>query len=220
MARLSIDWIPGSENTLTAAGLLNEGIVTTWDAIWNSGQMTYTGDDHTTLGSWTTVTSPGGLDGIYAFAFDDETGTLSLAKSPDNDGDGVADTIEMLEFQSLSATDGSIDSDGDGVIDFFEYLYGSSMTDAFDGGFYFTPFNGSQAGGVSFIWTVRDGIRLNEDYAVHVSTNLRQWNELPADHYALTQVSNSGKTEVSLEMTHDYGRSVFFKLTKPVSTDP
>lgn len=78
IASLSINWIPGSEIALTATNLLDSGVVTTWEAIWNSGQMTYNGSDYTTLGNWSVVSAADGLAPGAQFNFVSATGTLTL----------------------------------------------------------------------------------------------------------------------------------------------
>jgi hypothetical protein len=140
---------------------------------------------------------------------------VTEAGALDSDGDGLADTIEMEYFGSLAHSDGTVDSDADGVLDFFEYMYGSALNDASDKGFFFhmaQSRDGSKSPSVE--WSVLRGLMPGYAYDVMISTDLTRWDPLPAAHYTLSQTHHDQRTNMRLEITHDYGDSVFIRLKK------
>jgi hypothetical protein len=138
-----------------------------------------------------------------------------LGISGDSDNDGMVDTWEELSFGGIEVSDGTLDSDGDGVKDFFEFLYGSDPLDALDSGFVFTARPGADGSGLFAGWTVEETRILGLNYLVQVSTDLSTWNPLPVNHYSLSESNREGKTDIELNLTHDYGPQVFLRLARP-----
>jgi hypothetical protein len=141
--------------------------------------------------------------------------STAISADPDGDDDGIADAWEELYFPSTSSIDGSLDSDGDGVLDFFEYLFGSIPINAASGGFSFGVGDGLVGTGIVFDWEVQEGFVLGSDYDVAVSTDLGAWVPLPVEHFTLEESTSDGRTQLELEIIHDYGTKVFLRLVSP-----
>lgn len=47
---MTIDWLSGSEYTITSASLLDNGVATTWENLWTAGQLTLNGGNVGTFG--------------------------------------------------------------------------------------------------------------------------------------------------------------------------
>lgn len=140
--------------------------------------------------------------------------TADAPVEPDSDADGIADDWETLYFGNTAAIDGSGDHDGDGTIDFFEYLFGTNPTDPAESGrVLVSPESGS--GDLIFEWTVAEGMAIDTDYLIEFSTDLSQWDPLPAAYYMLTEDTSNGATRVQVELTHDFGTEFFLQLVRP-----
>lgn len=149
------------------------------------------------------------------------SGTAEVATGiVDGDTDGIDDTWESLYFGSTGSIDGSFDSDGDGVLDFFEYLYGSIPTDSASSGFVFDVGPKDGVPTRVFRWTVNDSFTLGTDYLAWISSDLDSWIEIPAPDYSLNETQDNGKVDLELEVTGDYGSSVFLKLSPPGYQEP
>lgn len=145
---------------------------------------------------------------------DQITITVSEAGA-DIDGNGIDDAWEFQFFGSVGSIDGSADNDSDGVPDFFEYLYGSAPNNAGDNGFRLAATAGDGGGPAVFRWETLEHFTPGTDYSVWVSTNLTQWDPLPAAHYTLVPSPNGSRTSYELSLTHDYGDNIFLRLVKP-----
>ena len=141
---------------------------------------------------------------------------FSVALLPrDTEGDHVDDDWERSYFDGTGIIDGSADSDGDGVFDFFEYLYGSDPTNPAEQGFRIMAAPSADGEPVAFTWHVKQGLTLDTDYRVRISTNLSVWDPLPPEHYSLLETTVGDRTNVELGITHDYGDRVFIRLAQP-----
>lgn len=56
------------------------------EALWNAGDLHYDGQDNATLGTWTAVTTAGGLGGGASFSYDSGTETLTVIPEPSSLG--------------------------------------------------------------------------------------------------------------------------------------
>ncbi len=74
---LTYDWLTGSKMSLSITGTAD------WaQTAWTSGKLTYNGQGTSQFGTWSAVTSTGGLGGGYRFAYDNVTRTLTLTTAP------------------------------------------------------------------------------------------------------------------------------------------
>lgn len=75
---MTIKWASGSGFSFTATNILYEGTASSWESLWDTGRMTYNGNNYTTLGAWATVTTTGFGDG---FLFRLSGNTLVVGKT-------------------------------------------------------------------------------------------------------------------------------------------
>lgn len=213
----TLNWLPGTRMTMTVASA-DEWAAAEWDA----GRLRYNGQSNTDMGkTWEQVTAVDGLATGVRFIYDSETESFSLespSASGDLDADGIDDGWENNNFGDTVSSDGTADTDSDGVVDFFEYLSGSNPTLAADSGFRLNA--GGTGSSVVFDWEVLDGFDLGTDYLIEVSTDLSNpasWAPLPPEDYSIpsTPTVIEGRVQMELEITGDYGGSVFIRLVKP-----
>jgi hypothetical protein len=140
---------------------------------------------------------------------------LSAEVDEDTDGDGIADFWEIEHFGNLTGTNGAIDSDQNGVADFFEYLGDADPNDPSETGLILAAGLSGAGNLMTLSWKIKEGFEIGTDYKAEVSTNLSQWNPLPPEHYDLNETTTAGRTAVDMTLTHDYGNTVFTRLTSP-----
>lgn len=138
-----------------------------------------------------------------------------IFETEDSDADGIADGWEITQFDSILMSDGTLDGDDDGSADFFEYLFGSDPNDAGSDGFRLDIGRSNTGAALLFDWKVQPGQILGQHYNLMVSTDLNSWTVLPSNHFNLTETPNNGKSQLELEVTHDYGSKVFLRIEQP-----
>ncbi|HAV12657.1 MAG TPA: hypothetical protein DCX06_04040, partial [Opitutae bacterium] len=140
---------------------------------------------------------------------------IVVSQPADLDLDSIQDGWELLNFGAINYSDGSLDSDGDGVLDFFEYLFGSIPIDASSRGSQLLVSPSEDESGMVFKWAVKPGSVIGVDYGVEISADLSgSWGPLPEAHYSIEAMTSNGQTKIELSLTHDYGSTVFIKLTR------
>jgi fibronectin type 3 domain-containing protein len=184
-------------------------------AQWAAGKLTYNGQGINELGSWANVTNPFiGLGGGSYWGFDSGTNTLTLIQEGayvDSNNNGIDDAWEIASFGRLLGANEIMHESG--VPYYFMYLHGTDLSNPADR-FRVTVEPNAGGPGLVFAWEMLPQFQLGVDYDIRISTNLTQWDPLPAEHYTLAQTPAGNRTRVELTLTHDYGSRVFIKLAQ------
>jgi hypothetical protein len=121
---MTINWASGSEFSFSATNVLDGGATSSWESLWNAGQMTYDSQDYTTLGVWSVVTNTDGLASGVRFDYDDATKTLTIVSdAPALEGYDLWATTWDTDIGAATN-----DLDSDGVSNFGEYALGGNPT--------------------------------------------------------------------------------------------
>lgn len=190
----------------------------TWTLV--SGPASVLFEDPSASQTTATFTEPGtyilrltASDGLYE-SFDEISIVVAESSSfTDTNNNGIDDAWELENFGRLLGEDEIIHESG--VPYYFLYLHGTDLTEPSDRGFRFVAESGVAEDGVAFRWEVLEQFVLGTHYEIRISTNLSQWDPLPAEHYTLEQTPVGERTSIDLQLTHDYGERVFLRLVKP-----
>lgn len=138
--------------------------------------------------------------------------SLSYFPNTDTNNNGIEDTWEMANFGRLLGENEILHESG--VPYYFLYLHGTDLNNPADR--FRVVVAPNAQGDFVFRWEMRDQFVLGTHYGIRISTNLSHWDPLPAEHYALQQAAEAGRTQVehTLTLTHDYGNRVFIKLAQ------
>lgn len=139
---------------------------------------------------------------------------VSVTLLADENGNGINDSWELANFDNELLDESETHHPG-GAAYYFLYLSGWTNGDSLD-----------QAGRIGMVsevsvsnpvmaWEFAEGFELGVHAEVWISTDLVDWAPLPSEYYSLTTNTTNGKTRHELEITHDYGDTVYLRLRKP-----
>ena len=138
------------------------------------------------------------------------SGSLELARVvTDSNDNGIDDAWETANLGRLLGEAELVDETG--LPYFFSYLHGSDLNDPSDR--FRLAVERTPGGEQTYSWEVREAFTLGIHYDIHISTDLSDWDPLPADHYTLQQIpAAADRIRLELSMTHDYGDQAFLRL--------
>jgi hypothetical protein len=191
-------------------------LTTTWRL--QSGPEAVTFADPSAVVTTATFTEPGtyvlrltAFDGFFT-SFDEVTITITEEDAfVDSNSNGIEDVWEMANFDRLLDADEMIHESG--VAYYFMFLHGTDLDNPADR--FRVAVEPDAQGDLVFSWEMREQFDLGIHYEIRISTNLTRWDPIPAEHYTLEQTPDGSRTRTKLNLSHDYGDRVFFRLIQP-----
>jgi hypothetical protein len=212
----------GAGTTITLDGSVTDADggtppATTWTKVSGPGTVifgaaTAVDTNATILEAGTYVLRLTAFDGLFTTS-DEVTVTITEEGAyVDSNNNGIDDAWEIASFGRLLGANETMHESG--VPYYFMYLHGTDLSNAVDR-FRVTVEPNAGGPGLVFAWEMLPQFQLGVDYDIRISTNLTQWDPLPAEHYTLAQTPVGSRKRFELTLTHDYGSRVFLRLQKP-----
>jgi hypothetical protein len=215
------DWNEGIDAIVDLDGTVSDPDGNALTIIWSleSGPAAVIFADATAVDTFVTFTEPGtyvlrltASDGLYTTSDEVTITVTEKGTVVDSNNNGIDDAWEMATFGRLLGENETVHESG--VPFYFMYLHGTDLNDPSDRfRVSVEPSEGSES--VVFAWEVLSQFELGVDYDIRISTNLSQWDPIPSEHYSLEQTPVGDRTRTELNLTHDYGDRVFFRLNQP-----